>query len=161
GAEDFDIVGGGEGEAVQVKASAEPISLGQKSAQKALNEFWRLKQASPTISVSYRFLTRASFTVERGKQFGSGVGGLELWSRSSLTDTEVKSIANFLLGQEHISPELRAWLQNAVAADIRRELIDCVTWQTHSPEIEFLERSIQGRLTSLGEMRGYVPPART
>src|SRR2546423_1176161 len=50
GAEDFDIVGGGEGQATQVKASADPISLGQKSIQKALNNFWRLKQA-PTISV--------------------------------------------------------------------------------------------------------------
>src|SRR5437879_10915497 len=42
GAEDFDVVGAGEGEATQVKASPDPISLGQKSAQEALNNFWRL-----------------------------------------------------------------------------------------------------------------------
>jgi len=161
GAEDFDIVGAGDGEAVQVKASAAPISLGQKSTQEALNNFWRLKRDSPTICVSYRFLTRASFTVERDEPFGSGVAGLELWNRSGLTDAEVQSIANFLCGQQYVSAELRRWLQNASASDIRRELIDRVLWQTHSPDIEFVERSIYRKLTSFAETRGYVPPAST
>ena len=161
GAEDFDVVAAGQGEATQVKASAAPISLGQKGTQEALNNFWRLKHNSPTVSVSYRFLTRASFTVERGEPFGSGVAGLELWNRSGLMDTEVQSIANFLCGQQHVSAELQTWLQNASTDDIRRELIDRVLWQTHAPDIEFVERSVHRKLTSFAEMRGYLPPATT
>ena len=161
GAEDFDIVGADEGRATQVKASADPISLGQKSTQQALNNFWRLKQASPTISISYRFLARAPFTVERGEPFGLGIAGLELWSRSTLTDAEVQSIANFLRTQRHVSAELRTWLQTAAASEVRRELIDRVIWQTHSPDIEFVERSIHRKLATFAETRGYVPPART
>jgi tetratricopeptide (TPR) repeat protein len=160
GAEDFDITGAEQGEAVQVKASDNPISLGQKGTQEALNNFWRLKQAA-VVLVSYRFLTRAPFTAERGEPFGPGVAGLELWDRSVLADAQVQSIANFLREQQHVSAELRTWLQNAAASDIRSELIDCVIWQTQSPDIEFVERSIHGKLTSFGETRGYVPPART
>jgi hypothetical protein len=51
GAEDFDIVGTTKGETTQVKASTAPISLGRKNTQEALNNFWRLKRDSPTISV--------------------------------------------------------------------------------------------------------------
>lgn len=161
GAEDYDIVGTGEGEATQVKASVNPISLGQKATQEALNNFWRLKRAAPTTSVSYRFLTRAPFAVERGEPFGSGVAGLELWNRSALTDPEVQSIANFLCGQRHLSADLRDWLQNATASQIRNELIQPLLWQTHMPDIEFVERSIYRKLTGFGQTRGYVPPANT
>ena len=161
GAEDFDVVRGDKGEATQVKASADPISLAQKGTQEALNNFWRLKQATPMIPVSYRFLTRAPFTVERGEPFGSGVAGLELWNRSGLTDAEVRSIANFLRAQQHVSDELKMWLQNAAPADVRRELIGHVFWQTHSPDIEFVERSVHRKLISLAETRNYIPPAST
>jgi len=161
GAEDFDIVGAADGEAIQVKASADPISLGQKATQEALSNFWRLKQAAPATSVSYRFLTRAPFTVERGEPFGSGVAGLEVWNRSALTDPEVQAIANFLCGQPHVSADLRVWLKNATPSEIRSELIDRVLWQTHSPDIEFVEHGIHRKLTGFGQTRGYVPPANT
>src|SRR5439155_20241445 len=158
GAEDFDIVGTRQGEAVQVKTSTNPISLAQKATQEALNNFWRLKQGS-AVSVFFRFLTRAPFTVERGKPFGNTVAGLELWNRSDLADREVQSIANFLSAQEHLSDELRRWLQNATALDVRSELIHRVLWQTHSGDIEFVERSTYGKLTTFAETRGYIPPA--
>ena len=158
GAEDFDVVGAGKGETTQVKASPDPISLGQKSAQEALNNFWRLKKASPTISISYRFLTRAPFTVERDEPFGAGIAGLELWNRSVLADAEVQSIGNFLCEQQHVSAELRTWLQHATSADIRRELIHRVLWQTHSPDIEFVERSIHRKLTTFAEARATFRP---
>jgi hypothetical protein len=81
GAEDFDVVGTGQGEAVQVKASVTPISLGQKETQEAVSNFWRLRQASSQASVSFRFLTRAPFTTERGNPFGTGVAGTFLNGR--------------------------------------------------------------------------------
>ena len=157
GAEDFDIVRSGEGEATQVKASADPISLGQKGIQEALNNFWRLKQAAPMTTVSYRFLTRAPLTLERGEPFGTGVAGLELWNRSALTDSEVQSIADYLCGRRHLSVELRTWLKNATAADIRSRLIERVLWQTRAPDIEFVERSIYRKLTSFAEKHGNAP----
>src|ERR1700731_2778829 len=158
GAEDFDVVGAEQGEAVQVKASADPISLGQKGVQEALNNYWRLRQASSQLPVSLRFLTRAPFTTERGGPFGAGVSGLELWSRSALTDAEVQSISNFLVEQNHISDELRLWLRNAEAPDVRIQLIDRVIWQTSAGGIDFVERSIYGKLATFAETRGYVPP---
>ena len=34
-------------------------------------------------------------------------------------------------------------------------------WQTHSPDIEFVERSIDRKLVSFADTRGYVPPVKT
>ena len=108
--------------------------------------------------MSYRFLTRAPFTVEREEPFGPGIAGLELWNRSSLTDAEVQSIAKFLCAQQHLSAELRTWLQTAAASDIRRELIDRVIWQTHSPDIESSNAAYIGNSQPLLKRGGPFRP---
>jgi tetratricopeptide (TPR) repeat protein len=160
GAEDFDCVADDSAEAVQVKASARPISLGQATVHEALNNFWVLRGKSQSVKLKFRFLTRAPCTIEQERPFGEGVAGLELWNRRSHSDEEVRALTNYLCGQERLLPELKLWLQHATPDDIRDQLIRAVVWETHAPDTAFIERNVDGKLLTFAEATGYpVPPA--
>lgn len=157
GAEDFDVIGADDAEAVQVKSSSQPISLAQSEVQEALNNFWILRNKTPRRRVRFRFLTRAAFTVEREKPFGDGVAGLELWRRSVLTDDEIRALASFLAKQERLLSAFRRWLETATPEEIRAELVGCIAWDVHAEDAVFVERSIHSKLAAFAELRGWLP----
>ena len=161
GTEDFDKHSATRAEAVQVKASPRPISLAQKGTQGILNNFWKLREAAAGRTVRFRVLTCAPFVVERQKPFGKNVAGLEIWRRNPMTDDETKALAVFLRKQRHIAPAFKCWLERATPELIRKELIACVTWQTHAEDAHFVERGIHNKLAIFGEKRGPVPASVT
>ena len=155
GAEDFDVTTPLGAEAVQIKTSPSPISLGQKSIQTTINQFWALKSASGKRLVRMKFLTRAPFTVERGNPFGHNVAGLELWQRP-INEEEVSKIRDFLLSQAHIESTLQRWLQAATPTQIRTELLEGITWETRAPDTQSVERSILCKLAAFSDRHGSV-----
>lgn len=157
GAEDFDIHSNERAEAVQVKTSPQPISLGQKEILKTLNNLWKLRQQTPGRAVVMRFLTLAPFTVEKGSPFGAGVAGLDLWQRRPLNDDEAFQLAKFLAKQAHLDPGFLIWLERANPSQIRRELVEIMTWQPQAEEAHFVERGIHNKLVTFAEKRGRAP----
>ncbi len=157
GSEDFDIHSNDRAEAVQVKTSPQPISLGQKEVLKTLNNLWKLRQQVPGRSVGMRFLTIAPFTVELGSPFGAGVAGLDLWQRRLLNDDEAIQLSNFLAKQAHLDPSFVTWLERANPSEIRRELVGIMTWQPQAEEAHFVERGIHNKLVTFAELRGRAP----
>jgi tetratricopeptide (TPR) repeat protein len=161
GAEDFDRHSSNAAEAVQIKTSPQPISLGQKEVQETLNNYWKLRRIAAGSSVRMRFLTCAPYTVERGSPFGAGIAGLEVWQRRPLSDGEARQIADFLAQFERLESDFRRWLERATPSQIRSELVECVIWQTYAEEAHFIERGIHNKLAAFGAQRGAVPASVT
>ncbi len=157
GSEDFDIHSNERAEAVQVKTSPQPISLGQKEILKTLNYLWKLRQQVPGRSVGLRFLTIAPFTVEQGSPFGRGVAGLDLWQRRPLNDDEARQLSKFLANQGHLDPCFVTWLERANPSQIREELVENMIWQPQAEEAHFVERGIYNKLVNFAEKRGRTP----
>lgn len=157
GAEDFDKLENSSAEAVQIKSSPASISLGLKSIQVILSQFWSLKSAASERSVRFRFLTRGGIAVEQSRPFGTDIAGLELWQRRSITDTEVKLIQDHLAKADHIAPSFQKWLKAATVEEVRHELIELVTWDTEALGSSEVERVILCKLTAFGEQRKPEP----
>lgn len=158
GAEDFDKISDEKAQAVQIKNSPKPISLGQKEIHEVINNFWRLRERTPNRKVSLRFLTRAQATVEKTVPFGKGIRGIDLWSKSNLTEIEIRRIADFLIRQSTIVDELKQWLSSSTADAICSQLIRLIVWETSAADITFVERNIQSKLLAFAESINDVVP---
>ena len=79
GAEDFDVVGPDRARAVQVRRTADPISLGSAKIIETIGNFWRLSQANAGTKLTFRYLTTSESTVEIGAPFGRDMRGIQFW----------------------------------------------------------------------------------
>ncbi len=79
GAEDFDIVDQEKAIAVQVKDTARNITLRSPAVIDAINHYWQLQDTHKDKRICFRFLTRSGIGIEKGKPFGPGITGLNLW----------------------------------------------------------------------------------
>ena len=156
GAEDFDVAGPGGAEAVQVKTSPDPISLGQQGIQKTISQFWELKVRASGRNVRFKYLTRAPFTVERSRPFGEDVAGLELWQRKSISVEEIRLVRDFLLEQAAIEESLKRWLRSANEEEIRSQLLDSISWETQAEDFSGVERSVWSKLSAFADQRENV-----
>jgi hypothetical protein len=57
GAEDFDVAGSDRARAVQVRRTADPISLGSAKIIETIGNFWQLSQANAGAKLTFRYLT--------------------------------------------------------------------------------------------------------
>lgn len=157
GAEDFDVASPSGAEAVQVKTSPDPISLGQQGVQIAISQFWELKARAADRNVRLKYLTRAPFTVERSRPFGEELPGLELWQKRSISKEEIGLIRDFLLEQLAIKKSLKRWLRSATEEEIRSQLLNSISWQTQAEDFSGAERSVWCKLSAFAEHRDRVP----
>ncbi len=97
GAEDFDTVSRKLTEAVQVKATAENITLNSDNVFEAISHYWQIQEKHPDRIISFRFLTLSNIGLEAGSPFGQNVKGLELWQRCSEDAQALQKLRHFLL----------------------------------------------------------------
>ena len=95
GAEDFDKISEDTATAVQIKDTRHKITLRSKAVNDAINHYWELRMSNPDMSVKFRFLTRSEIGVEQGNPFGKNQLGLNLWSRCSGNEENIKKISDF------------------------------------------------------------------
>jgi hypothetical protein len=155
GAEDFDTTGPGEAAAVQVKISPDPISLGQRPIQEALNNYWTLKNAAAGRPVRLKYLTRATFAVEQEKPFGPDVRGLDVWQRRPVTDSEARQLGDYLATKDNLNQEFRLWLKRAAPRNIRTELVECVT---RRPQVASAAKLASAHRNSRPPNANLLPP---
>ena len=163
GAEDFDVVGLHDAEAVQVHDSTRRVSLRTPKVQEAIANYWRLDNEHTGVPVRLRFLSRARPTVEQGEPFGVGVAGLELWQRRHLDDSEVRLLTDFLVTQPELPESLKTFLKSAPPDQIRKNFLGHIAWDLGSPDASALDLVIQEKLALLGEPFGlpYSEAAKT
>jgi tetratricopeptide (TPR) repeat protein len=152
-AEDFDIIRTQGATAVQVKASANTISLGSKDAQEGIANFWHLTELHPERKVAFRFLTRAKVGPEKGKPFGNQAG-LHLWRECTTEPGRAVRLQQYLSIQDRLPERLRAFAATSSPEEFVKRLILPFTWETDAPSADKVELAVIGLLSAYGEQFG-------
>jgi hypothetical protein len=95
GAEDFDVLGPHEIETIQVKATAENITLQSSAVQDAIVHYWQHRQANPNDVLYFRLLTTSERGRERGNPFGER-RGLDVWDSCKFAGVDCSPLRSFL-----------------------------------------------------------------
>jgi hypothetical protein len=163
GAEDIDRINGFTGETIQVKDVAGNITLRSEDVIEAIDNAWAHQQRNPRHTIKFRFLTISGIGVEQGAPFSTGIGGLQLWRESRLSDEvagrerDGRAIADFLLAEGKVSAAVQAFLRTASDEEIWRRLIVPIEWDTEAEKAPEVIREIKDRLVVLGEQSGVTP----
>jgi hypothetical protein len=153
GVEDFDVTRDGDVVEVQVRHTAEPVSLGSAKALAALENFWISAQNSPAREVAYLYHTTSAAALEADRPFGEEKG-IELW-RVAQTSPEVAArIGEYLRSKLPSTNQLRRFLESASPEEVRDRLIRPFTWLPDQPGIDQVRGSVDDRLTILLNSQG-------
>lgn len=156
-AEDFHKESDNNATVAQVKATQHNITLRSEEVNDAINHYWQLRMNNSDWNVKFRFLTHSKIGVEQGNPFGTGNPGLQVWSRCSRDEANVKKISNFLQTAGKISEELKDFLKQAEPQEIYEQLIEPIFWETGSKPASFVEKSISDKLIYHGDRHGISP----
>lgn len=145
GAEDLDKIVAGAARAEQVKHEAAPISLNNKRAHRALENFWSLCERETVRRVDFHYVTTASAATEQDARFG-GMRGLEAW-RVAQTSTEIADVIRLYLAQKlEVTSPLRKFLEAATPDQVQDRLIRRFHWFLEQPGLEEVKQSVDDRL---------------
>ena len=145
GAEDFDRIAPSGAITGQVKNEAEKLSLNNRRAHEALENFWALSRREANRRVDFHYITTASAALERDAQFG-GVTGLEAW-RIAQTDAEIASrLQAYLLLKLTSNSALKAFLGTAPQEQVQEQLIRRFHWFLDQPGLDDVKQSVDDRL---------------
>lgn len=155
-AEDFDVVNPGSATAVQVKKNVGSISLGNRKAREALENFWTLSCNEPTRQIDFHYLTTSSIAMEEDSNF-DGLKGIEAW-RAAQTNSELAAkVAEYLKVKLPAGSSLRAFLVGATIDDVQQRLIRRFYWFMDQPDLEGVKRSVNDRIVVLLASQGRSP----
>jgi hypothetical protein len=145
GAEDLDRVASGAATAEQIKHEVESLSLNNRRAHKALENFWALSLRESSRRVDFHYITTASAALERDAELG-GAGGLEAW-RVAQTNLEIAARiqAYLALKLTRFSP-LQSFLASATPEQVQERLIRRVHWFLDQPGLDAVKQSVDERL---------------
>jgi phage replication-related protein YjqB (UPF0714/DUF867 family) len=145
GAEDLDKIVAGAATAEQVKHEAAALSLNNKRAHEALENFWALSEREPVRRVDFHYVTTASATTEQDAQFG-GMRGLEAW-RVAQTSTETANVIRLYLAPKlKTTSLLRKFLETATPEHVQDRLIRRFHWFLDQPGLDEVKQSVDDRL---------------
>lgn len=171
GLEDFDLVGKGAAVAVQVKATAAPVTLRSNTVVELMVNFWRACRDNPTREVHYRLITTSAIGSEQSSPL-SMPHGLELWRECAMRGTpgQVSELQKFLATDASITgrlkdtgpepvpdPSLLAFLRSATPAEVLARLIRRITFQTESEDADLVREAVGMALRAHGERLGVRP----
>ncbi len=158
GAEDFDTVSSKVAQATQVKETSRRLSLGRKEAKEALDHFLEMKERNPGRTIHYRYLTTARPGIERGRPFGKDTTGLEYWKNCQRSGRGAHTLQEYLLQSNSVTTRVREFLKNHSPAEVLRELIQPITWETAALRQADIEQLVLEQLIYRGELL-RIPPS--
>lgn len=161
-AEDFDRVSETEALAVQVKASAIPVTLRTPSVVSAIGNFWAHRTRNPDRRVNFQYLTTASIGREQNSPFEDGISGIQVWNE--LKDSpnperqrrQLRQLRGFLCSLSNLSEEVAQYLGQATELDLLEEVIRRISWLTNADPAEAIVEAIKKKLVILGDRRGVL-----
>jgi hypothetical protein len=149
GAEDFDVIGCGNGDiAVQVKRNEGSISLGNAKAHEALENYWAMVERDPTRLVFMHYLSTSAAVVERDAAFG-GLCGLDAWRAARTNPQLAQVVANYVAAKLATDSVLRQFLSSVGPEDLQERLFRRFHWFTDQPDIDAVQRSVEDRVSVL------------
>lgn len=165
GAEDLDRHDDQEVLVEQVKDTigSGNITLRSSSVLEAINNYWSHRGRNPEINIRFRYLTTSGLGAEQGRLFGNSRGGLSVWSsiraapEADDTLSAAASIKDFLLSENAVSDELKAYLEIATPAEIVSTLILPIEWIVGQKDTNGLVRQIKDKLVEYGASVSISP----
>jgi hypothetical protein len=158
GAEDFDVVNESEALVNQVKATTANITLRSAGVIQAIKNFWDVLQLNQGREVQCRFISTSAAGMEKGKAFGVGQRGLELWNNCTGTSEQIKPLRSFLLRQKAFGGVLKDFLKNARPDELFARLIARIHWDLAGPDLGAVEAAVERKLVNYGDTVG-IPPS--
>jgi|GEM_PF-2408540 len=155
GAEDFDKVGEGRGQATQVKREGGSVSLGQQKIRDVISNYWTLREAENDREVKFVYHTTASVCEELSSSW-KPEKGLEIWMASARSKKIDTRLVKFLKSATGFSDSLAAFLKNASEEQILQELVKPMAWHCAQPNPADLEEILTEEVHSLMGPRGLV-----
>ncbi len=159
GAEDFDVVGTGQAETVQVKDTfaSGTVTLNSSGIIEAVAHFWEHQINNPSYVVHFRFLTSSGRGMEQSNSFG-GVRGLDHWDRCKHLHSNLAELRTFLLTKHGLPPGLRDFISSASDSEVRERLIRRITWDTGQGDHTAIKEAIRRRVIGVGADLFSAPP---
>ncbi|MEN7526492.1 hypothetical protein [Cupriavidus sp. DL-D2] len=152
-AEDYDVINATSAQAVQIKRSAEDISLGSADVRTAIVQFWKLCERNPGRRPSLRFLTRGGIRAEQSKFFGKEKG-IDVWRKAAAgDDVAASSIGRYLASYES-PPTLDKFLREANPSELRERLIAPIDWVTEEEDSEAVRLAVRRMTIEMGRLAG-------
>lgn len=145
GAEDLDKIAAGAATAEQVKHEAAPLSLNNKRAHQALENFWALSERETVRRVDFHYVTTASAATEQDARFG-GMRGLEAWRVAQTSNETADVIRLYLAPKLEATSLLRKFLEAATPEQVQDRLIRRFHWFLEQPGLEEVKQSVNDRL---------------
>lgn len=164
-------MGKGAAVAVQVKATAAPITLRSDAVTELLVNYWRARRDNPGNEVHYRLVTTSATGAEQSSGLPS-LKGLELWQECAARGDlgKVRRLQQFLATDGSIAgklvdtgpkpardPSLLTFLQTADPAEVLARLIRRITFQTDSEDSDLVREAVAMALRAHGEKLGVRP----
>ncbi len=156
-AEDFDIESEGTFTATQVKHTQDNITLRSQQVIDGINNYWELRTNNPDRCVKFRLLTKSKIVKEQGNPLEMDKPGLEVWSRCSGDEAAIQKISDFLQTDGKISEEVNDFLKASSPQEIYEQLIEPITWETDSKNVDSVKQSISDKLVRHGNELGLLP----
>ncbi len=145
GAEDFDVGRQDGATTVQVRRTGDPLSLANKKALEALENFWSLSVAETSRPVEYHYLTTSSVAKERDAQF-LGLSGIEAWRAARTNNDLAAKVSSYLTTKLAATSPLRAFLTTATPEAVQGRLLQRFHWLTDQSDLDGVQRSVTDRI---------------
>ena len=152
-AEDFAVSTDGTLKLTQVKKSNAAITLRSKAVSALITAAWTFQKANPGRSVVAALITTGKIRKERGLAFPGKVSGLSYWRVAAREQADVEPMRTALLGLD-LPADLKAFLKDGTADDIRRCILRPIRWLESGPSREEIERDLHEKLVYFGSAQG-------
>jgi len=157
-AEDIAVSDDGKLDMTQIKRLKANITLRSDGVAKLIAAVWSFQKENPDRWVSSALLTTSGIGKEQKMSFPGDVPGLVYWRTAAREGADVEPIRIALLRLD-LPQDVRAFISDAPAADLRARIIIPIQWLERGPSSNDLRRNVEEQLILLGSRMGV--PAST
>jgi hypothetical protein len=153
-AEDVAVSGDGRLDLTQVKRVRANITLRSDGVAKLIAAVWEFQKKNPSRRVTGALLTTSGIGREKGISFPGKVPGLVYWRTAARDGADVQPIRLALLRLDHLPTDLRSFIGDAPADELRSRIIRRLRWIDRHPSPDDLRRDVEEQLVYLGARLG-------
>jgi len=152
-AEDYAIAATNALEAVQVKDTARRVTINSDDIVASIDSFVKLQEKNPTINVSLRHLTTSEIGKEKSLEHRIGdTPTLIVWR--DLAKTGELSDLRKIFSNSKISEKSKKFIADLNDPDLRERFLRRIHFDCGAPDLRFLSRQLNNRVSRLVIERG-------
>jgi hypothetical protein len=152
-AEDLAVSDDGTLKLTQIKQAKAALTLRSKSVAALIRAVWTFQNANPSRNVLAALITTGRIGKEKGLTFPGKLSGLSYWRVAARDHADIEPMRTALLTLD-LPADLKVFLRDGTADDIRRRILRPIRWLGSSPSQDEIERDLHERLVYFGNSQG-------